>query len=503
MADLSNADALLFIGELIDVSFEVHNLDGLNKAIMFSSQLQQRSLGPGEIGHLHYVLGNAWSNLHALTNTASPWENRELERAVFHFRSALNNEDWIAAAPKQRVCQVLTNLGNGFSGVGRVVEAFELWDDALTRVPKYGMTVGNKGYGLVKYASAASDPGHARFILTFARDYLARSVTLPLETDAARKFFRDRLAEVESAIGKKGKPGKSVLDSFPLGRSQHEVRYRQWCLKQRLFLNPLNDLGEHAIAARDRLTLPSMVRPINEGPIFHGLFNQLKQEFVSARFFYYEGLQAVRAHFSDRGVYQHNTLDYPSYSLNVERVKAAFRLSYSVFDKIAFFLNEYLELRMPVERVSFRRIWYTNGEKKKGIRSDIQDRRNWPLQALFWVSKDLTENRPEFRESMNPDSQLLADIRNHLEHRYLKLHEGEWSGPTDDPSYRFMEDSLALSLYRPDFERKALRILKLVRAALIYLTMSVRWEEHRQAKARGDAAVMPMSMDAWEDDWKS
>lgn len=493
VTELPTDDALSFIGELVDLSLDVRNTDGLRRAVALSAELQQRALDRPDVGHLHYLTGNAWSNLRALANAAQPWEGQELERAIFHLRSALSKEEWIAALPKPRACQVLTNLANTLSDVGRVVEAVELWEQASDQVPGYGMTIGSKGYGLFKYSYVVPDPGHARFIMAFARHDLVRAAGLPLESDRARTFFKERIAEADSALGKGNlrKPAQALLNSSPLGRGKQEIRYRKWCLKHRLFLNPLNDLGEHSIAARDRLTLPPMLRPINEGPMFHGLFNQLKQEFTSARFFYYEGLQPLRAHFADRGVYQHNTLDYPSYSVNVEKIKAAFRISYSVVDKIAFFVNAYFELAVKPRRVSFRSIWYTDQERAKGVRPDIQSQQNWPLRALFWVGKDLSEDRPEFVESMAPGSQLLATVRNHLEHQYLKLHEGDWSGPTSEPTLEFMKDSLALSLYRRDFEEKTLRILKLVRAALIYLVCTVRVEELRRKKEHGSKPIGP------------
>ena len=68
--------------------------------------------------------------------------------------------------------------------------------------------------------------------------------------------------------------------------------------------------------------------------------------------------------------------------------------------------------------------------------------------------------------------------------------------------FRFMEDSLALSLYRRDFEEKTLRMLKLVRAALIYLVCTVRVEELRRKREHGSKPIGQVGMDVWEDDWK-
>ncbi|MDX5595492.1 LA2681 family HEPN domain-containing protein [Pseudovibrio sp. SPO723] len=41
------------------------------------------------------------------------------------------------------------------------------------------------------------------------------------------------------------------------------------------------------------------------------------------------------AHFSDKDVALYNTLDYPSYALAVEKARLAYRMEYSLFDKIA------------------------------------------------------------------------------------------------------------------------------------------------------------------------
>jgi hypothetical protein len=74
-----------------------------------------------------------------------------------------------------------------------------------------------------------------------------------------------------------------------------------------------------------------------------------------------------------------------------------------------------------------------------------------------------------------------------LEHRYLKLHEVFWPGPSDDyggvtpQAVAALKDSLAVSRYRRDFEAKALRLLKLVRASLIYLCLAVHREEEKRS----------------------
>ena len=117
----------------------------------------------------------------------------------------------------------------------------------------------------------------------------------------------------------------------------------------------------------------------------------------------------------------YNTLDYPTYSIAIEEVKAAYRLAYSLFDKIAFFLNAYLDLKLDESRVYFRGVWYVNADRKQGIRPELDRSENWPLRGLYWLAKDLFDK--DFHDVTEPDAQALYAVRNQLEHRYLKVHE--------------------------------------------------------------------------------
>jgi hypothetical protein len=103
----------------------------------------------------------------------------------------------------------------------------------------------------------------------------------------AKAFFRTAMKQIESVIDVARVRRTINLDSHDLGVSNDERAYRRWCLCNRLFLNPLNDLGVHAIAAQDILMLPSYITGIGEPPTFSGFFNQMKQEFASARWLFY------------------------------------------------------------------------------------------------------------------------------------------------------------------------------------------------------------------------
>jgi hypothetical protein len=66
-----------------------------------------------------------------------------------------------------------------------------------------------------------------------------------------------------------------------------------------------------------------------------------------------------------------------------------------------------------------------------------------------------------------------------------------------------LTDTLSFSVYRYDFESKTLRLLKMTRAALIYLSLAIHQEERRRAEIRGAEKPVPyIELDTFEDEWK-
>jgi hypothetical protein len=500
--------ALRVTGMLVDLAADSKNEAGLRHAIILLEEFVKQGSPEIPRGIAQYFLGNAWAALRILLRAERPeswdWEQEEFEKEIVALRTARQatvRPDF----PRELSCCIFTNLGNALSHIGRFIEAIECWDNALNIAPHFAMAQGNKGFFLFYYAGALNDDGHRAVFARFAQEYLERALNGELD-QAAREGFKALLARLQKITKSRGPVPRSFMDKYSLGRTREEKAYRKWCLGNRLFLNPLNDLGEYTIAARDVLTLPSVVVKRGEGPYYHGFFNQMKQEFVSARYLLYSGSRTTTPHFSDKDVFLTNTMDYPAWCLAVEHQKLAFRSAYSILDKISFFLNHYLGLGIPEKRVSFRGLWYNKQERKQGIRSEFASRRDWPLRGLYWLSKDLFEDQVGFRTSLDLDAQNLAEIRNHLEHKYLKLHGSCWSGPPDSSSPILMglSDSLAYSLRREEFGRNAMKVLRLARAALIYLSLSVHREERLRTSARDpNARIAPILLDTWEDNWKA
>lgn len=491
------------LAKAIDCAGDRANLNELRAALLLIDGMQGQVPDTETQALLHYFAANAWSGIQRITTEGKDsrwdWEQEELEQIVINLRSARSSKGF-RALPKIRKCQILTNLGNILSHIGRFVEAIEYWDQALEIDPQFGMAIGNRGYGVAFYASLIEHSSQQVPFVKSAHSDLKVALSGNLEGRAASRF-REGLQVIESGSPADGLSERQNSTGMTAAEgSNAEKKYRKWCLSNRLFLNPLNDIEGSEEAARDILTAPSMTVPAGSGLEHFGQFNQIKQEFVSARYLYYQGVSSVSPHYADKNVLLYDTLDFPAYSLAVERVKLAFRSLYSIFDKIAFFLNSYLALSIAERKVNFRSLWYSKQRKSEGLLIEFRHRANWPLRGLFWLSKDLYEDKLGFRDSIEPDGQALAEIRNHLEHKYLKVHQVALEDCVGILSP--VKDSLAYSISRNSLEVKTLKLLKMVRAALIYLALIVRVEEKKRLTKLPRESIAELPLGIWRDAFK-
>lgn len=279
-----------------------------------------------------------------------------------------------------------------------------------------------------------------------------------------------------------------------LGKSNQEKEYRQWALDNRLFLNPLNDLGARSIAANDVLFFPSFVIPRSHGlerkgrpPEVYGMYNQLKQEYVSTRLLLYESLKesTEKLHFSDKRVKLVDTLDYRLHRLWIEKMKMAFLSAYAILDKIAYLINLHWDLQIPQHKINFRTIWYKSGNRKAGLRDEFTILDNWPLRGLFWLSKDIFHELDDVTP-IDPVARQLHHIRTHIAHKYLTVHDIMWDAGNyigehgHDVSYPINQDEL---------KTYGLKLLKLVRNALIYVSLGAHFQEAYLGEPLDDGLV--------------
>ena len=486
---------------LVDVADDEENEAALVKAIELAEGIEAKCL-PKDACLIHYNRSNAWAALHRIRSTPEnvwSWEQPELLEQVYWLRAAIQHEGY-AQLPRARRGQLHCNLGNALSSAGRFVDALAEWRQALNEQPILGMARGNLGKGLIRYGMALYDEGHTYWFLRFGQLELSKAVAGGIGRDGATyqeaiAHFSGCLADVEHLLTAYDGTPDDILPTYSMGKSKGEQQYRQWCLERHLFLNPLNDLGAESVAAQDVLSLPTHCAN-KAGITFLAFFNQLKQEYSYARWCLYEGTKAQRVHLADRSTMLAFTCDYAHYSMALEQIKTAFRCTYSLLDKVAYFINAYWQLEIPETSVYFRSLWYdTSKGKVRQVRQAFETSENLPLRGLFWLSKDIYSNL--LREVAHPNAKDLYCLRNHLEHKHVKVVDslGLMINQSD-----IWNDRLAYKVERDEFQAKTEHLLLLSRSALIYLCLAMHSNEQRTQDS-GDI-TLPLEVGIYPTDFK-
>jgi hypothetical protein len=461
-SQINNTLAMLF-----ETSRENGDQEALQLAINTAETVKIEPFQVYQRAVFYYNLANGYSYLQqARGDETNPvFEAPGLDKQIYYSRLALGYVRQTDKIPKH--CEILTNLCILFNHIGRFPDAIGYINEARKLDPKFGMAIGHKGMALFYSARYLWEPAHQFLYFQAARKFLLIAANSSDVYPDVQGEFRRLVAKIESVHDIKTLNKAVKQKSFFFWLRLREKRYRKWCLSNRLFLNPLNDLLEESVAAHDYFFLPSMRTPLFSKPVFHSMYNQLKQEYSSARYFYYQGIREASSRFADKGVVLMETNESAEYGIALERMKIAFRMCYSIFDKIGWFIDQYYELKLPSRRLSFRNVWYKDCDTKLGLHEVFKKSVNWPLRGLFWISKDLADK--DLDSPIEPEASKVSLMRNAMEHKYFKVVDGgDFDGENETGEY--IIDRLL-------FESKVLRSLELVRSAIQALAFVVYHEE--------------------------
>ena len=218
LAGLTGAQSLNVIGSLIDLSESLGKPEGARRALEQTDQIDPTKLAETDTALLEYFRANAWSVLHRHENAnVWDWEQPALGQEIFHLRKCVSHAGFVKLE-KLRRCQVFTNLGNCMDTVGRFVEAQDYWGRAIALEPKFGMAIGNMGYGLETYARALYDRGHQMLFLKFAhvgvKTALRKGILFDGPYPHALAHFDSVRKRIESAVPRLSKVKVDGYESF-------------------------------------------------------------------------------------------------------------------------------------------------------------------------------------------------------------------------------------------------------------------------------------------------
>ena len=481
-------DKLASLATAINVAGDSGDIGMLEKLDTDSVALEM-TLSANEAALLLYFRSNIQAALQDLKYPKSwDWRQPHRERQILYLRRTRKHPGFSSLHRVYKM-QTATNLANSLNTLGRSFEALELYDEALTLEPQFAMAIGNRGLARQALAVSLYDQGHAKLILVAAYDDLVASnspkAMWDTENPKARAWFKSHADQIAKRIDVEVIRKSVDLDASGLGRSRAEKTYRSWCLQRRLFVNPLNVLGAHSIAATDNFGLPNHRAKISDPPQFISWFNQMKQEFSAARLLLFEGETATKPHFSDRNLSLVDTFDNPAFGLSIEKIRLSFRSAYSLLDKVAGFINAYFDLNATERDVDIRRIWRTGKDR---LRVEFSQRPNLYLRGLYWLAMDIVGDAPDDQDSIEPDAAHLRKLRNALEHRCLVLRDIATNFPM----------GIVATASVDDFHMQTILMLKLARAALIYLSLAVNREEQVRALSGKPGLVASMALPTYD-----
>lgn len=428
---------------------------------------------------INYDIGSAYQDLRVLSQ-----ENDEayLEKEIYYLRVVLDIfemnfcDDDLPKDAELKVARYIamrayTNIGNAMHVLGRYIAAIDYFKGALLIDNGFSMASLNLSFSLFRYAQMQLNPYDRGYYYHACFHYYEQTKRCKISLEST-----DYLEELEKIILQFP---LAYIDDYlkkPLDLplcdidDSEEKDYRDYLAMSRLFLNPCLDILSAPCFAVDSINLPFGEKPSEKELEFIGLFNQIKQEYNLARYLWYSvSTDTLIPSFPDQGLDLLDTGDCADYSLKEGLLRAAFKLVYSLFDRIGFFINQYFQVGLPPAKVSFKNVWKNELRDEKGkvyyvVPQPIMRTygKNPLIKAMYWLQKDFFK-----KKTMNitsPSSEPIFQMRNDMEHNCLRTGVNKHrTNFTKHTSCGIIEDN-------------TYKLLHLSRELIIYLCLSISYE---------------------------
>ena len=355
--------------------------------------------------------------------------------------------------------QAFTNLGVLLWGAHRWVEAYDAYQQALSRDPTNAVAALNSAKALLH--SVERGIGDRSVLLAVARGHLGRAQELKsrlqqLAGVRAVTDLEDTLAKLPAAGQESPPPCLSELQG-----------YERFVAENRLALSPTVEGLDTTLTRWDSLKIRSVTEPIGTDdriPAIFAMFNVLKSDFLVSRFLsYWPTAEAI----PDTAVY-HDTLDYALYGTKTAALVAAQRTCIDMLDKLAVAASDYLGIPGAPHQIYFKSRWFGKTVRdsvpqwEPTVAAAIREG-NHALVALSEISWDIVSGFLKIKQSW----------RNACTHRFMVLHDIAM-GDSRKSEY---VDHWPLD----EFRAGLIESLQLARSALLYLVEMVAIEEAKRA----------------------
>lgn len=402
--------------------------------------------------NVHYNLANGYYSKYQLLDKKTSYittDEHLLLKAKKRYLKALNVTK--EKIPKETRSCININLGNTYDHIGRTIEALDYYENEQNK--PHGII--NKGLCLENYSKVFKN---TTTILKESYNCFEKALGMPNIPTHLKLIAEEEIKKLEpfvkdikeKPVEKLNRPTEDNFESF----------VTNFCLDHKLYLNLCNFCQRCDGAIGDTLLISNITVKISTLPKnnfdlpLHSYLNQIKMEYVSARFLLIlSQYNTFNLDILTKNVYITESLDYEIIDIYVQLLKNAFIEFYNIFDKISHLINIYFKLNKE-GHITFRNIWYSN-KKNKNINKELKTLNNKSLNALYDIHLEL-EDKDEKKD--------LKDMRNNITHNFLRI------------TYFKTEKNL---MDVEELKNNTLELAKLVRNAIIYIVNTITIEEHK------------------------
>jgi len=381
------------------------------------------------------------------------WYSPDLNKVIIHFKKALHLLNKSTSEDIYRTTlesQISTNLGNYLSQQGRFMCAKKFWQRgiSLNNQPIAHTAMYQSEIYIANYLKD-HDVQKAYYHYHLAYQSLLNRLKLSNEPS----IFNDSYLIFDDEQTKKFKQWfeeKFDENDFDQLYTHHdesdlteiEAEYLAWCSDNNLFIDEL-EIDELRLAIYpDSLNLPPFTSPINsalanhEELVYHANFEEIKNDFCYARhliFITWKTEDDEEALF-DSTFLKLDDGTYPINNIKAQNLKSAFKILYSLFDKIAYFINHFFDLNEieKDQRINFESLFKKLNSNNQWLpHPKLVDSKNQFLHALFYILKDLRDikNQESVSDWLNPEITKIYEMRNFIEHRSFKIIDSMYENP--------------------------------------------------------------------------
>lgn len=454
----------------------------INKGISSSlKKINKPRTHPEDIAQAHYNIGNGYSTLFEikLNEGISLYDDNVqqlIKKCRQHYEKVPLSHSFTELAK--------TNLANLFDTIGRPIESIKNYEQTLRINPDHAMATANMAMAVASMAHVSTYEG-AYYIYAYQlyQKALSNSESIvAVGGVSSLNKFEKQAAYIWKMYENEGDTESLSVDMTHPHRSEDGLgewikRYTKFCIDKDLYLN-LHIHDKNSDASLGDPLVVSPLTPIGNNKVADDIFfrlNEIKESFMTARYMFAQSQlpDDQTSQISDQTTLIN--IGYSASNLYVGMLKAAYKETVGVLDKMAILINHYLKLENEENdpRLDYRKVWFKDLTKSNGLHDAITDKKNSHyLHGVFSILQEIDK--------------LDHGLRNALTHRYAKV-------------YIMMADKSKDSYSYQELVEKTTKLQYLTKCAIISLVMFVNHIENSKKKSSIQEGKIVPSMPLWSD----